>query len=699
MLEEENEIEESDKKTDKKSKKAEDEKIIKRALKAFKACEEADSDNRERALEDLRFARLGEQWPEKVKKDRAKEGRPCLTINTMPSYIRQVVNDARQNKPAIKYHPVDDKADVQTAKILDGIIRHIEANSRADIAYDTAIDHACSMNAGYIRVDVDYTRNDSFDLDIKIERIANPLTVYGDPYNPCPDGSKWNLAFVSETISEEEFTKRYPEAEKISFKEDGSSDEEKLWFDDEAIRVAEFWERKEVDITLLLLSNGEVLTEERFLENQEIFEGAGLTVVNQRPSKSYKVCQYVINVKEVLETNEWAGMYIPIIPVYGEEVNENGKIHYLSLIHHAKDAQRNKNYWRTCATEQVALASKTPWIGPKGFSKADPNWDTANTVNHAYLEYDSMTPPTRQPFPGIPAGALQEAMSASDDIKSILGLFDASLGAKSNETSGIAINARKKEGDTSTFHFIDNLTRSIRQVGAVCLDLIPNVYSERRMLRILGEDGTPSDVPMKQPVMITRQGYMPKQQAEQQQLEGAEHIFDLSVGKYDLTVSAGPSFNSRREEAAIQMDGFIKSFPQAAPIIGDLLAKNLDWPGAEEIAERLKSINPILNKQEQQPDPEVLKIQAQAQFEQQKNQQTLEIADQKAKIDLAMKDKDLQLKDKDIELANLQIQSQREQNAAHVAKGHLAVEAGMHKNINQQQSQVYERESNQSAQN
>lgn len=672
---EEKELKEPAKKADKKD----DKEIIKRALKAFKACEEADSDNRERALEDLRFARLGQQWPDKVKEDRAKAGRPCLTINTMPSYIRQVVNDARQNKPCIKYHPVDDKADVQTAKILDGIIRHIEANSRADIAYDTAIDHACSMNAGYIRVDVDYTRNDSFDLDIKIERIANPLTVYGDPYNPCPDGSKWNLAFVSETISEEEFTKRYPKADKVNFKEDGTGDEEKLWFDDEAIRVAEFWERKEVDVKLLLLSNGEVLTEERYLENKEIFDSVGLQVEKERPSKSYKVCQYVLNVKEVLETNEWAGMYIPIIPVYGEEVNENGKIHYMSLIHHAKDAQRNKNYWRTCATEQVALASKTPWVGPTGFTKKDPNWDTANTINHPYLEYEGMTPPTRQPFPGIPAGALQEAMNASDDIKAILGLFDASLGAKSNETSGIAINARKKEGDVSTFHFIDNLTRSIRQVGAVCLDLIPNVYSERQIIRILGEDGTPADVPMKQPVMITNQGYVQKEQAQKQQLEGVEHIFDLGVGKYDLTVSAGPSFNSRREEAAVQMDGFIKSFPGAAPIIGDLYAKNLDWPGAEEIAERLKMINPVLNKQQQGPDPETIKAQAQAQAAQQQAQ----IAQAKGQVDLQMKQADLKMKEMDLVMKDKEIEIQRQKGEVELIKARMSLASQAGQNNNQ----------------
>jgi hypothetical protein len=267
-------------------------------------------------------------------------------------------------------------------------------------------------------------------------------------------------------------------------------------------------------------------------------------------------------------------------------VNLEGRRHLRSLVRDAKDPQRMFNYWRTTSTELVALAPRAPFIGPRGAFKTDADkWATANVENHAYIEFDGPTPPMRQEFGGVPAGALQEAMNASDDIKSILGLYDASLGAASNETSGRAILARQREGDVSTFHFVDNLSRAIRHAGRILIDLIPKVYAEPRILRVLGPGGEPSVVAVNQPAQ-------PPGQGGAGQGDPNLGVYDLSAGKYDLTVEAGPSFTTRREEAANQMIELIRAFPQAAPVLGDLLAKNLDWPGADEIAQRLKALLP-----------------------------------------------------------------------------------------------------------
>src|SRR6185503_5404552 len=199
---------------------------------------------------------------------------------------------------------------------------------------------------------------------------------------------------------------------------------------------------------------------------------------------------------EILKTVDWAGRFIPIVPVYGDEViDEAGKRWFRSLIRDARSAQEMFNYWRTITTELIALAPKAPWIGEEGAFDADPNWDTANSTSHAKLEYaKGAPPPQRQPFAGVPAGALQEALNANDDMKSIIGIYDASLGARSNETSGRAILARQREGDVSTFHFIDNLSRAIRHGGRILIDLIPKVYSTERIVRILGEDLAPATV-------------------------------------------------------------------------------------------------------------------------------------------------------------------------------------------------------------
>ena len=672
-----------------------DQSIHKEALEDFKLCQDVSNDNRNDALDDLNFGRLGKQWPEKVKKQREDQGRPCLTINRLPTFIRQIVNDARQNKPQIKVHPVDDQADIETAKIYDGLIRNIETISRADIAYDTAIDYAASMGFGYIRVVIDYTCDDSFEKDILIERVANSFSVYEDPHSKSADGSDWNIAFVTETMSKKQFKEEYPDAEPIDFEADAADQKMLDWFSEDSVRVAEYWKRTKVIDILYLLSDNSIVKKSQYEENFDVFQQAGITIIDQREIESYKVKRYVINGKEILKEDDWPGIYIPIIPVYGEEINVQGKRILQSLIRQAKDSQQNFNYWRSCATELVALAPKAPWVGPVGAFKKDDGWNTANTENHPYLEYDGQIPPQRQPFAGMPAGALQEAASAADDLKSILGMYDASLGARSNETSGRAIMARQKEGDTSTFNFTDNLNRAIRQVGAVLINLIPSVYSKPRIIRILGEDGTPKNVPVNQNVMIDQKGEIIGQGKPIPE-DAISRIYDLTAGKYDLTVSSGPSFNTRREEAAFQMTEFVRAFPQAAPVIGDILAKNLDWPGADEIADRLKAINPVLQKEQHAnqpppPDPEMIKNQQKMQMDLQKAEHDAMLAEKKAHSDLALKQADLVLKEKDITIKDqeiimkkLEIEAQREKNECEIVKVKMGLEAQSRKNQHEQ---------------
>jgi hypothetical protein len=580
--------------------------IIKTAKETFAECEEAESETRKLFEEDIRFARLGEQWHKEDIEQRKAENRPCLTINKMPSFIRQVVNDSRLNKPAIRVHPVDSGADVETAEIINGIIRNIEVISNADAAYDTAIESAVSGGLGYLSVDIDYTHDDSFDMDIKIDRVINPLTIYGDPRSQAVDSSDWNVAFQTELLPESEFKRLYPDAEFVDWENTTEEDRNSEWREEKSVRIADYWTRDEVEKELLKLSNGELLyADDLDEEAREVMQASGIEVVANRKTKTYEVKKRIITGAEVLKEEKWAGKFIPIIPVYGDEVIIGGKRQFHSLIHFAVDPQRMFNYWRTAATELVALAPKAPWVGPQGAFDDDDNWQTANTRSHAYLTYNGPTAPQRQPFAGVPAGHLQEAMNASDDMKSVMGIYDASLGARSNETSGKAIMARQREGDVSTFHFIDNLSRAIRQTGRVIVDLIPHVYNEERVMRIMGEDQTPSTVEVNKPVPVMENG-QPVMENTPQGPQPKTRIYALTTGKYDVTVKSGPSFTSKREESATQMMELIRMYPQAAPVIGDLLVKNLDWPGADEIAERLKGMVP---QQAQGQDPEKQKMQ------------------------------------------------------------------------------------------
>lgn len=578
---------------------AADKDIVSDALDAWEDCVDKHEHNYDAAAEDLRFARLAEQWHPDDEKARRKDNRPCLVINRMPAFIRQVVNDARQNTPGITVHPVDSDADVKTAEIFSGLIRDIEAQSDADMAYDTALDFAVSGGFGFFRVNTEYVNDgtvsqgaSAFEQDIRIKRIANPLNVYGDPYSEEPDSSDWNVAFVLDKFSKKAFERRYPDATPTGWENrySGCNNE---WYDGDDVTVAEYWTREKANTKIYALSDGVVIDEADLKERQQELYAKGIEVIGQpRVITKHKVTQRIVTAAEVLSTTDWRGQYIPIVPVYGDDIVVDGRRHFRSLIRDAKDPQRMFNYWRTASTELVALAPKAPFIGKKGAFKSDSRWETANSVSHPYLEFDGDIPPQRQPFSGSPVGVIQEALNASDDMKSIIGLFDASLGARSNETSGRAIMMRQREGDVSTFHFIDNLSRAVRHGGRILIDLIPHVYSTARVIRILGQDKKPEKIQINQPFDDN----------------GTERIYDLTIGRYDLTVDAGPSYTTQREEAANQMMELIRVYPAAAPIIGDLLAKNLDWAGAEKIAERLEIMLPpeikaTMHKGSGQADP------------------------------------------------------------------------------------------------
>ena len=586
---------------------------IKQIVELFKDDLERESENRNAAEADIKFAKLGEQWPEQAKREREQEGRPCLTLNKMPTFIRQVVNDSRINSPQIKVKPVDDDADPDTAEVLSGLIRNIEYTSQADVAYDTALDAAVTGGMGFWRVATEYCDEQSFAQDIFIHRITNPLSVVFDSHSESLDGSDWRHASLIDHLTEDELKRRHKAKKDV-----GSFDGEVGQNDDEdLIRIAEFWHVDEVSEKLLMLSDGSVLTEDEYLKPhpeigiplKDILSDLGVVVARERKSSKREVKQYICG-SEIIETNDWAGKWIPIVPVFGDEVFCNGKRYLKSLIRDAKDSQQNFNYWRSGATEAVALGPKTPFIGPSGaFDSAAGKWATANVKNHPYIEYDGGIAPQRQPFVGVPAGMLQEAMNASDDMKAIIGIYDASLGARSNETSGKAIMARQREGDVSTFHFIDNLAKSIAHTGRILVDLIPKIYDTERVIRVIGADGESKNVPLKQ----------------QTEHKGVQRIFDLGVGKYDVAVDTGPSFTTQREEAATQMIELIRGYPNAAPIIGDLLAKNLNWPDADEIAKRLKAMLPPqiqqLESEEGLPPEAMQKIQALQQQMQQMGQQ------------------------------------------------------------------------------
>lgn len=588
--------------------------IIKDAMEQFRISEAGSSELRETALQDIRFARLSEQWPEEIRQLRKDEGRPCLTINRLPTFIRQVVNDGRQNKPGISVHPVDGGADYDTAQIIGGLIRAIERGSNAALAYDTALDQAASGGFGFFRITTDYCHAESFDQELRIERVANQFSVHWDTASMGFDASDWRFAFVSEMLSDAEFKRRFPKAkrDRTSWPE-GNGEGEENWLDEDAIRIAEYWQRIEKKRKIVRLSDGRVVRADALEKPVQIVgpDGVpmvmsvkddlafrGITINGERDSTYYEVMRRLISGVEVLEEAMWPGSMIPIVPVWGEEIVYRGKRYFRSLIRDARDPQMMMNFWRSASTELVALAPKTPFLVPTGGIPPHEikKWESANTRSHPFLEYDpSAGPiPQRQPFASVPAGALQEALNAQDDMKAVVGIFDASLGARSNETSGRAIQARQREADKGTFHFIDNLSRAIQYAGRVLIECIPSIYSERQTIQILGEDEAQKVVRL-----VASQGQPPSPE------DPDGKLYDLSVGKYDVTVSVGPNYQTQRQATVDAMGELMRSYPPSAEAIGDLYVKNMDWPQADKAAERIQVLQYARGMQIGLP-PEVL---------------------------------------------------------------------------------------------
>jgi hypothetical protein len=616
-----------------------DKDVLADAKERFRLAHDAEAENRKWAIDDLMFARMGEQWPAETRKQRELERRPCLTINRMPAFARQVVNDARQNKPAIRVRPADSEADPETAEIFNGLIRNIEQSSNADVAYDTALESAVYTGFGYFRISTDYAHDDTFDLDIRIDRIANPLTVYADPASTAPDASDWRFGFVTDLVPITEFESRYGKNTLASNWSADGDDHDSLWRNEDSVRIAEYWTRDEYLKPIVQLSNGQVLDAKLYEANRPLWDAQQLTVIGERETRCYRVKQQIVTGAEVLETVDWPGKFIPIIPCYGDEVNVQGKRYFRSLVRDARDSQMMFNFWRTASTELVALAPKAPFIGPRGAFDGDPRWQSANVKSHPYLEYEGGVAPQRQPFAGVPAGALQEALNSSDDMKAILGIYDASLGARSNETSGRAILARQREGDVSTFHFIDNLSRAIKYAGRCLIDLIPAVYNTERMVRVLGEDGGVKNVLVN-----------PKEAAEYGK------VYELARGKYDLVVESGPSFSTKRDETQNFLLETMRANPSTAPMLMDVLARNMDFPEAEKIAARFKTmLPPAIQKLEEQGEDvneQVLMNQlAQAQMQMQQMQQALQSAEmQKAQLEVQKVQQDGQIESQKMQL-------------------------------------------------
>lgn len=558
--------------------------LVARVRRRFDVMSRADQENRDKARDDLKFVHVpGEQWEAWAKRERGE--RPCYEFNKTRVTIKRVVNDIRANRPQGKVRAVED-GDKDTAEVMGGLCRNIWNTSDGDTIFDGAAEYQVACGMGAWRVNTKYSSDTAFDQDIVIEAIPNPLCLYSDPAAQDllkRDAEDWIL---TEKVTKKAFAARWPKAEPVEFEGSEFDDSDADWEDDERVRVAEYWWKEPVEKEIWLLSDGTTLDSSevdpdlgRPVKESDLTP-AGITILKRRTVKCHKVMMAIVSGDAVLEgPTEWAGKEFPFVQIYGEYVVIDGKTHWFGLTRFAKDAQRLYNAARTAISETIALAPQAKyWATAKQAAGHEQEWAEAHKKNYPFITYTvdgaAPGPPPRVGGADVPVALIQESQLASDEIKAVTGIFDASLGNRSNEQSGVAIRSRQAQGEVATFNYRDNAAKGIQRTWEILLDLAPKVYDTERNVRILGVDGAEKYAKLNS---VDANG---------------NTLNDITRGKFDATVTVGPSFATQRMEAAEIYGQMAQANPALFGVAGDLMMKAADLPYSDQIAERLKVMLP-----------------------------------------------------------------------------------------------------------
>lgn len=598
--------------------------VLEEAKRRMKYALDTDQDDRDRAERELAFVWNLEncQWDDDAKKRRS--GRPMLTENRNPSFIRQVTNAVRQSRPQVRVLPVDGAGDIYTAQILEGLIRNIEANSRADLAYDQATDLAAQCGRGYWKITTEY-QGGGFDQDIVIQAVPDPLSIVDDPDAMMPDKSDRKFAFEVEKVPREEYKDRYG-VEPTSWEDAQAALGEyaENWGDEKFVFVANYWRVVTEKQKLYRMTDGQIVPDPKkyvaaFIAASKarvaVDPGAILMmpavppqVKDSRDFVKKRVEWFCIDGMRAHSKGEWAGQYIPLVYTTCEQARIQGKWRTKGLTYDGQDLTKANNYLLSAQIENIALTPKVPFIGPKGAFDTDKSkWDNVNQEAYSYIEYDIVDDIDGKPLPppqrpeGVKANPEISNVRAGviDGQRSVVGLMGASMGDSGPEVAFKAIEARISRGDTAVFHVMDNLVRAVRYGGMVIVDLIPKVYDSKRMVRIINPDS--------EPVMV----------AINQMDANTGKTINFASGKYDVTVSAGPAFETQRQRDNENLVALADKVPAIATAAPDLLAKNLlSGPDADKIVQRVqKMVDPAILGQG--PPPQVQQLQQQMQGMQQ----------------------------------------------------------------------------------
>lgn len=557
--------------------------IHREAMENFQKAFSKERDQREKCQQDMRFClKEGSQWESDVITKRGS--RPRFEINKIQTATNQVQADQRQQSFDPKVRPVSGGADEKLAETFNGLIRNIMNISKFDNVKAESFKESSVGGIGGWTINTELP-DDSFDeQDIRIKVVNSACSsIYFDTSSTDLQHRDAKWAFIAEYISLEEFNARYP-GKGASNLPTLYNDLYSSWAKDNRVRIADYWRKEPVIRRLGLMSDGRVLDLEDEKDVLDELAKAGVTIRKEREVSSFKVVHYRVSGSDILSgPNEWAGKFIPIVPLYGYQFWTNGLHFYRGMVRLAKDAQRLYNYSVSAIIETANAAAKDPIVvSPKMIEgKAGRRLEKWNEGNDPFLllNPDPLMPagPKRLGPPSVQGALINSLQQADADIQATTGKFAPSLGDNPKDQSGVAILAQQRQGDAGTFELVDNLRSSVEFTGEILVDLLPKIYDTKRQVRILKPDDT-TEMVMINDTMIDEQ-------------TGKEvNVNNLQQGKYDVTVDVGPSYNTQRIETVNALTALSQNSDQFALVSGDIIAKNLDFPGSQEITDRMRKI-------------------------------------------------------------------------------------------------------------
>jgi len=553
--------------------------ILKEALENYEEGIAYEFENRQDFLLSNNFVD-GKQWEETEMARRIAAKRPCLTTNKLRKYIFQILGEIQQSRLDLKTVPLNQEASTIIAIIIDKLIKDIERKSNSNYSYDRAIQCALQGGWGYWRIFSQYISKYSFDQEIVISSIQNPLSVILDPYmkSNTGKGAEWGL--IVTTVPLNKFKKKYNKALPGNFEMLYGMDRTG-WYTKDSVRLAEYYYKEYEKENLLLLTNGSSVLESKFEEKRDFFFLNNIGVENYKVIYNPRVKWIKMSKDNIIEGPfDVPGDEIPIVKVCGYEHNDQGYTRYRSLVHDALDPMRIFNHWRTHIVELISLAPKAPYlVTPDQIKGFEEMWKKANVELYPFLFYNAVpnaTKPEKESAFQIQAAAITEANMAAADIQDVIGMYAASIGEPSNERSGRAILARQAQANNTVFQFINNFQSALIHSGNILIKMIPTIYKQNRIVRIIGEEG----------IEDLQLNY--KNINIQNLLSKIEN--DITLGEYEITSTTGPYYATRRQQTAASMLDFIQFAPQMAPIVLPKLAKLLDWEGASNISKELETL-------------------------------------------------------------------------------------------------------------